>query len=88
MSRHRIKRNEFRLDSGAVVSIEYWIDSTTASVAAYDADGHQISLSVYHASVDNADDFTQQAQDALVSSLANMLEYDLMNHPEIYVRPR
>ena len=88
MNRHRIKRNEFRLGNGAAASIEYWTDSTTACVAAFGADGHQISLAIYKASVDNADAFNPQIQESLIDSLANALEYDLINHPELHIRKR
>lgn len=88
MSRHRIKRNEFRLGNGAVVSIESWTDSTTVHVAAFDTDGHQVSLAEYQASVDIADYFSPEVQAALIDSLANALEYDLMNHPDTHVRKR
>ena len=88
MNRHRVKRNEFRLGSGAMVSIEYWVDSTAVHVAAFDVDGHQASLAVYHASVDTADNFHPQIQGALIDSLANALEYGLTRNPEFHVRKR
>jgi hypothetical protein len=88
MSRHRIKRNEFRLANGATVSIEYWIDSTTVYVAAFDENGHQASLAVYQASVDSADSFPPQVQESLIDSLASQLEYDLINNPEFHIRKR
>lgn len=88
MSRHKIKRNDFRLGNGATVSIESWTNSITVHVAAFDTDGHQISLAVYQASVDSADYFSPQIQATLIDSLANALEYDLINHPEIHIRKR
>lgn len=88
MNRHRIKRNEFRLGNGATVGIESWTDPTSVHVAAFDTDGHQISLAAYTASIDGADHFSPQIQTALIDSLANALEYDLMNHPEIHIRKR
>lgn len=88
MNRHRMKRNEFRLEDGAAVSIEYWTDPTTIGVAAFGADGHQISRAVYQASVDSADASNPLIQESLIDSLANALEYDLINHPEIHVRKR
>ena len=88
MSRHRMKRNEFRLGDGAAATIEYWTDSSTACVAAFGADGHQISLAVYKAAVDSADAFSPRIQESLIDSLANALEYELINHPEIHIRKR
>ena len=88
MNRHRVKRNEFRLGDGSEVSIEYWTGPKTVSLAAFDADGHQISLAEYQASVNSADTINSQAQESLIDSLANALEYDLINHPEIHVRKR
>lgn len=88
MNRHRVKRNEFRLEDGAAVTIEYWTDPTTVSVAAYGTDGHQISRAVYQASVDSADASNLEVQDSLIDSLANAIEYDLINHPDIHVRKR
>ena len=88
MNHHRVKRNEFRLGNGAKVSIEFWADSTTVHVAAFGTDGHQISLAVYKAAVDAADDFSPQIQESLINSLANALEYDLINHPELHIRKR
>ena len=88
MSRHKLKRNEFRLGNGAKVSIEYWTDSTKVHVAAFDTDGHQISLAAYQAAVDTADDLSPQLQEALIDSLANALEYALINNPEVYIRKR
>lgn len=88
MNRHRVKRNEFRLGDGSAVSIEYWTDPKTVRLAAFDVDGHQISLAVYQASVDSADAIDTQAQQSLIDSMANALEYDLINHPEIHVRKR
>jgi hypothetical protein len=88
MNRHRVKRNEFRLGDGSGVSIEYWTDPKTVSVAAFDTSGHQISRAVYQAAVDSSDAINSQTQESLVDSLANALEYELMNHPEIHVRKR
>lgn len=88
MNHHRMKRNDFRLGDGAAVSIEYWTNATSASVAAFGADGHQISSAVYQASVESADAFKAQMQESLVNSLANALEYDLINHPELHIRKR
>ncbi len=86
MNRHRLKRNEFRLGDGSAVSIEYWTDPKNVCVAAFGTDGHQISTAVYRASTDNSDTFDAQTQESLLHSLANALEYELINHPEIYVR--
>ena len=86
MTRHRVKRNDFRLGNGATVTVEYWTDSTNVHVAAFDADGHQASVAVYHAYVDAADNFSPQIQDALIDSLANALEYALIKRPELCLR--
>jgi hypothetical protein len=88
MNRHKVKRNEFRLENGAEVSIEYWTDPTTVRVAAFGTDGHQISNAVYQASVDGGDALKPQLQESLIDSLANALEYELINHPDIHVRKR
>ncbi len=88
MTRHKLKRNDFRLGSGVGVSIDYWTDSTSASVAAFDTDGHQVSRAVYQASVANADEFTPEVQKAMVDSLANALDYALIRNPELHVRTR
>lgn len=86
MTRHRVKRNEFRLGNGAKVTVEYWTDSTAVYVAAFDTDGHQASVAVYHAYVDAADNFSPQIQEALIDSLANALEYALIHKPELHLR--
>lgn len=88
MSRHKLNRNEFRLENGATVSIEYWTDATRVHVAAFGTDGHQISQAVYLASVDTPDALTPQLQESLINSLANALEYELINSPELHVRKR
>jgi len=88
MTRHKVKRNEFRLGSGVGVSIEYWTDATTASVAAFGTDGRQVSRAVYQASVGSADEFTPEVQKAMIDSLANALEYALIRNPELHVRNR
>jgi hypothetical protein len=88
MTRHKLNRNEFRLGDETVVSIEYWTDSTKVNVAAFDADGHQITQATYQASVATADDLNPRLQESLVNSLANALEYDLINNPELHVRKR
>ncbi len=88
MTRHRVKRNEFRLGSGDMVSIEYWTDPTTANVAAFDTNGHQISRAIYHATVSDVDDFTPEVQKAMIDSMANALEYALIRNPELHVRNR
>ncbi len=89
MNRHRMKRNEFRLGDGSAVSIEYWVEPKTVSVAAFGADGHQVSVAAYHAAVDNADAaIAPEVQASLIDSLANALEYELINHPEIHIRKR
>lgn len=88
MNRHKVKRNEFRLENGVAANIEYWADSTTIHVAAFDADAHQVSLAKYTACVDAADDLTAERQDALIDSLANALEYALIRNPELHVRKR
>lgn len=88
MSHHKLKRNEFRLEDGTTVSIEYWADTTKVHVAAFDTQGHRISLAEYQATVGAAGDLTPEAQESLVNSLANALEYELINHPELHVRKR
>jgi hypothetical protein len=88
MTRHRMKRNEFRLENGAAVDIEYWTDPTTVHVAAFDTDKRQISMAEYHATVNPADDLTPERQKALIDSLANALEYALVRNPALHVRPR
>ncbi len=88
MNHHWVKRNEFRLGDGAAVSIKYWTDPTSVSVAAFDTDGHQKSAAVYRAGVDGSDAFSAKMQASLIDSLANALEYELMNHPEIHLRQR
>lgn len=88
MIHHRTKRNDFRLGDGTVITIESWIHSTTAHVAAFGADGHQISLATYQAHVDNPDLFTPETQQSLIDSLATQLEYDLINHPELHIQRR
>lgn len=86
VTRHRVKRNSFRLENGATVTVEYWTDSTSVHVAAFDADGQQASIAVYHAYVDAADNFSPQVQEALIDSLANALEYALIKKPELCLR--
>ena len=88
MTRHKLNRNDFRLENGTTVSIEYWVDSTRVHVAAFDTDKHQISLAAYSASVDTADDLDSRRQDALVDSLANALQYALIRNPDLHVRRR
>lgn len=88
MTRHKVKRNEFRLGNGAMVNIDYWTDGKSASVAAFDMDGNQVSRAVYHASVAETADFGPELQKALVDSLANALEYALTRHPELHVVSR
>lgn len=88
MTRHKLNRNEFRLGNGATVNIEYWTDATKVHVAAFGADGHQISLVTYQATVDSADNLSSELQESLINSLANALEYELMNNPELHVRKR
>lgn len=85
---HRQKRNDYRLKDGTAVTIEQWTNGTTVNVAAFGADGHQLSLATYQAHVDDTRLFTAAAQDALVGSLAAQLEYDLINNPELHVRKR
>ncbi|HUX90995.1 MAG TPA: hypothetical protein VMV48_09950 [Gallionellaceae bacterium] len=86
MTRHKVKRNEFRLENGAKVNIEYWTDANKVHVAAFGADGHQISVPAFQAHVDAADDLNPQLQEALIDSMANALEYALIRKPELYVR--
>lgn len=88
MMHHRLKRNDYRLKDGTTVTIEHWTNGTTVNVAAFGADGRQLSLAAYQAHVDDARLFTAEAQDALVGSLAAQLEYDLINNPELHVRKR
>lgn len=88
MTRHKLNRNEFRLENGAKVNIEYWTDATRVHVAAFGTDGHQISQAAYQASVDTADDLNPRLQEALIDSLANALEYALIRNPELHVRKR
>jgi len=88
MSRHKVSRNDFRLESGVMVNIEYWTDPTSVHVAAFDADGHQVSLAAYRAAVEKADDLSPELQAALIDSLANALEYALIRNPELHVRKR
>lgn len=88
MTRHKVKRNDFRLESGPVVNLEYWTDASSVHVAAFDADGRQVSRASYRASVDPDDEITPELQQALVDSLANALEYALIRNPELHVRKR
>ncbi len=86
MIHHRMKRNDFRLGDGAMVTIEHWTDANKVHVAAFGIDGHQASVATYEASVDGNGSMKPEVHDWLVDSLANALEYDLINHPEISVR--
>jgi hypothetical protein len=88
MSRHKVNRNEFRLENGATVNIEYWTDPTKVHVAAFDAGGQQASLATYSASLDSADELSPKRREALIDSLANALEYALIRNPELHVRKR
>jgi hypothetical protein len=88
MSRHKLNRNEFRLENGATVSIEYWTEATKVHVAAFDTDGHQVSQAAYQASVDTANDLNPRMQESLINSLANALEYELINNPALHIRKR
>ncbi len=88
MTRHKLNRNEFRLDNGSTVSIEYWIDANKVHVAAFDTSGRQASVATYSAAVDAAGELNPKRQDALVDSLANALEYALIRNPELHVRSR
>ncbi len=88
MTRHKVKRNEFRLGSGAMVNIDYWTDARSASVAAFDMNGNQVSRAVYQATVGDGDDFGPDVQKALIDSLANALEYALTRNPDLHVRSR
>lgn len=88
MIHHRIKRNDFRLADGTVATIESWIHSTTAHVAAFDTDGHQISVATYQAHLEDPNLFTPETQKSLINSLAAQLEYDLINNPELHIRKR
>ncbi len=88
MAHHRLKRNDFRLEDGTTVTLEYWTHGSTVDVAAFDPSGHQVSLATYQAHVDTADRFTPEVQASLADSLAAQLEYDLINHPEVHVYKR
>ncbi len=88
MTRHKVKRNEFRLGNGAMVNIDYWTDAKSASVAAFDMSGRQVSRAVYQASVADAADFSPEVQKALIDSLANALEYALTRNPDLHVVSR
>ncbi len=85
MSRHKTNRNEFRLENGAMVNIEYWADPTSVHVAAFDADGRQVSRAAYAAAMGNGEAMSPELQAALVDSLANALEYALIRNPELHV---
>jgi hypothetical protein len=88
MTRHKVNRNDFRLENGASVNIEYWTDARAVHVAAFDTDKHKISTAEYHASIDDGVELDPQLQAALVDSLANALEYALIRKPELYLRKR
>lgn len=88
MTRHKLNRNEFRLEDGTMVNIEYWADATRIHVAAFDVDGRQITRVTYQAAVETAEELTPKLQESLINSLANALEYALINHPDLYVRRR
>ena len=86
MTRHKVNRNEFRLDNGASVNIEYCTDSKAVHVAAFDTDKRQISTAEFHASIDSGDELNPELQKALIDSLANALEYALIRKPELHLR--
>ena len=88
MARHKLMRNEFRLEDDTVVNIESWSDLHKVQVAAFDSDGHQVTRATYQAEVDPDDQLTPELQETLVNSLANALEYGLINHPDIHIRRR
>lgn len=88
MTRHKSSRNEFRLENGATVDIDYWVDATTVHVAAFDTGKQRISVAEYQASVRAADELTPELQAALVDSLANALEYALIRRPDLHVHKR
>ncbi|MDO8990304.1 MAG: hypothetical protein Q7U91_11810 [Sideroxyarcus sp.] len=88
MTRHKLNRNEFRLENGEVVTIEYWIDAANVHVAAFGADGYRLSRVTYHASVDSPTELNPELQESLIDSLANALEYALIRKPQLHVRER
>jgi hypothetical protein len=88
MTRHKVVRNDFRLENGAAVDIEYWTGPTSVHVAAFDTDKHQISMAEYQATVTPAEDLTPERQKALIDSLANALEYALVRNPDLHLRQR
>jgi len=88
MTRHKLNRNEFRLENGASVNIEYWTDPTAVHVAAFDTDKHQISTAEFHASINSGDELDPELQAALIDSLANALQYALIRKPELHLRKR
>ncbi len=88
MTRHKLSRNDFRLENGATVNIQYWADASAVHVAAFDTDKHQISTAEYHASIDPNDKLSPQLLEALVDSLANALEYALIRKPDLCLRKR
>ena len=80
MTRHKVNRNDFRLENGAAVNIEYWTDARAVQLSRSTRIKHQVSTAEYHASIDAGDELNPQLQAALIDSLANALEYALIGN--------
>lgn len=84
---HRVLYKSLTLPPSERVGIKYWSEGSRIYVAAFDADGRQVSAAKYSAEVEIADDFYAALLASLIESLAGTVENDLLMNPKLHYVP-
>ncbi len=82
-----VHHKSVQLAGGESVEIRCWMEGNRIFVAAFNDDGKQVTAVTYSAEVPVEDEFYGAFKDPLVESLGEVVEYDLVNNPELHYRP-
>jgi hypothetical protein len=82
-----VHHKSVQLAGGESVEIRCWTEGNRIFVAAFNDDGKQVTAVTYSAEVPLEDEFYGAFKDPLVDSLAEVVEYGLLNNPELHYRP-
>ena len=84
MKQHKVFIRSVHLPSGEIVALSYWGTGASISVAGF-INNKQVTES-YSGEAEIADDFSSTFHQSLISGLADSLESDLRNNPNLHLR--
>ena len=82
-----VHHKSVQVAGGELVEIRCWTEGNRIFVAAFNDDGKQVTAVTYSAEVPLEDKFYSAFKDPLVDSLAEVVEFDLLNNAALHYRP-